>query len=119
MALVLNLAPSHMRSSFTAWSVLVGNVFNLIVAVQVVGFLSDWFGGRTGGCALAALGVAGARSDGVLGELALLCRRAHRGAGDGPRRQLLERLSRAKAAWESRLTSSDARCWACSRSWPR
>ncbi len=43
MALVLNLAPSNMRSFFTAWSVLVGNVFNLIVAPQVVGFMSDWF----------------------------------------------------------------------------
>ena len=48
MALVLNLAPSHMRSTFTAWSVLVGNVFNLIVAPQAVGFLSDWFGGTHG-----------------------------------------------------------------------
>jgi MFS family permease len=48
MALVLNLAPSHMRSTFTAWSVLVGNVFNLIVAPQLVGFLSDWFGGVQG-----------------------------------------------------------------------
>jgi len=48
MALVLNLAPSHMRSTFTAWSVLVGNVFNLIVAVQGVGLLSDWFGGAHG-----------------------------------------------------------------------
>jgi MFS family permease len=48
MALVLNLAPSHMRSTFTAWSVLVGNVFNLIVAVQGVGFLSDWFAGPNG-----------------------------------------------------------------------
>ena len=45
MALVLNLAPSHMRSTFTAWSVLVGNVLNLIVAVIGVGLLSDWFGG--------------------------------------------------------------------------
>jgi MFS family permease len=42
MALVLNLAPSNMRSVFTAWSVLVGNVFNLIVAPQTVGFMSDW-----------------------------------------------------------------------------
>jgi predicted MFS family arabinose efflux permease len=42
MALVLNLAPSNMRSVFTAWSVLVGNVFNLIVAPQAVGFMSDW-----------------------------------------------------------------------------
>ena len=48
MALVLNLAPSHMRSTFTAWSVLVGNVFNLIVAPQAVGLLSDWFGGTHG-----------------------------------------------------------------------
>jgi predicted MFS family arabinose efflux permease len=48
MALVLNLAPSHMRSTFTAWSVLVGNVLNLIVAVQGVGILSDWFGGAHG-----------------------------------------------------------------------
>jgi hypothetical protein len=48
MALVLNLAPAHMRSTFTAWSVLVGNVFNLIIAVQGVGFLSDWFGGTHG-----------------------------------------------------------------------
>jgi len=48
MALVLNLAPSQMRSTFTAWSVLVGNVFNLIVAPQFVGFLSDWFGGVHG-----------------------------------------------------------------------
>jgi hypothetical protein len=48
MALVLNLAPSIMRSTFTAWSVLVGNVFNLIVAPQLVGFLSDWFAGAHG-----------------------------------------------------------------------
>jgi MFS family permease len=48
MALVLNLAPSNMRSIFTAWSVLVGNVFNLIVAPQFVGILSDWFGGAQG-----------------------------------------------------------------------
>lgn len=48
MALVLNLAPSIMRSTFTAWSVLVGNVFNLIVAPQAVGIVSDWFGGAHG-----------------------------------------------------------------------
>lgn len=48
MALVLNLAPSHMRSTFTAWSVLVGNVFNLIVAPQFVGILSDLFAGAHG-----------------------------------------------------------------------
>jgi MFS family permease len=45
MALVLNLAPPHMRSTFTAWSGLIGNVFNLVVAPQVVGLLSDWFAG--------------------------------------------------------------------------
>jgi MFS family permease len=48
MALVANLAPSHMRATFTAWSGLVGNVFNLIIAVQVVGLLSDWFAGARG-----------------------------------------------------------------------
>jgi MFS family permease len=48
MALVANLAPSHMRASFTAWSGLVGNVFNLIVAPQAVGLLSDWFAGAHG-----------------------------------------------------------------------
>ncbi len=48
MALVANLAPSHMRAAFTAWSGLVGNVFNLIVAVQGVGMLSDWFAGAHG-----------------------------------------------------------------------
>jgi MFS family permease len=55
MALVLNLAPSHMRSTFTAWSVLVGNVFNLIVAVQGVGILSDWYRHAQGAGAAASL----------------------------------------------------------------
>lgn len=45
MALVANLAPSNMRATFTAWSGLVGNVFNLIVAPQAIGMLSDWFAG--------------------------------------------------------------------------
>lgn len=45
MALVQNLAACHMRSVFTAWSGLCGNVFNLIVAPQLVGFLSDWYAG--------------------------------------------------------------------------
>ena len=48
MALMLNLAPSSMRSSFTAWSGLVGNVFNLIVAPQAVGLMSDAFAGAHG-----------------------------------------------------------------------
>ena len=45
MALVQNLAACHMRSVFAAWSGLCGNVFNLIVAPQLVGFLSDWYAG--------------------------------------------------------------------------
>jgi MFS family permease len=48
MALVANLAPSHMRATFAAWSGLAGNVFNLIIAVQAVGLLSDWFAGARG-----------------------------------------------------------------------
>jgi MFS family permease len=43
MGLLQNLAPCHMRSLFIAWSLLVGNVLNLIVAPQAVGFMSDWF----------------------------------------------------------------------------
>ncbi len=37
LALVQNLAPRHMRSVFAAWSGLCGNVFNLIIAPQLVG----------------------------------------------------------------------------------
>lgn len=48
MGLLQNLAPHHMRSMFIAWSLLVGNVFNLIVAPQCIGFLSDWFAGAHG-----------------------------------------------------------------------
>jgi MFS family permease len=48
MGLVQNLAPPHMRNMFTAWSLLVGNLFNLVVAPQLVGFLSDWFAGSRG-----------------------------------------------------------------------
>jgi hypothetical protein len=43
MGLLQNLAPANMRSLFIAWSLLVGNVLNLIVAPQAVGALSDWF----------------------------------------------------------------------------
>jgi len=45
MALVQNLAACHMRSVFAAWSGLCGNVFNLIIAPQAVGYLSDWYAG--------------------------------------------------------------------------
>ncbi|MBV9911769.1 MAG: MFS transporter [Sinobacteraceae bacterium] len=45
MALVQNLAACHMRSLFAAWSGLCGNVFNLIVAPQLVGILSDAYAG--------------------------------------------------------------------------
>jgi predicted MFS family arabinose efflux permease len=41
MALVQNTAACHMRTVFSAWSGLCGNVFNLIVAPQLVGILSD------------------------------------------------------------------------------
>jgi len=30
---------------FAAWSGLCGNVFNLIIAPQAVGYLSDWYAG--------------------------------------------------------------------------
>jgi MFS family permease len=49
MGLMQNLAPSRMRAMFTAWSLLVGNVFNLIIAPQGVGLLSNWFAGGNGG----------------------------------------------------------------------
>jgi MFS family permease len=48
MGLMQNLAPSRMRAMFTAWSLVVGNVFNLIIAPQGVGFLSDLFAGSGG-----------------------------------------------------------------------
>ena len=48
MGLLQNLAPQKMRSMFIAWSLLVGNVFNLIVAPQLIGSLSDWFAGGHG-----------------------------------------------------------------------
>jgi MFS family permease len=49
MGLMQNLAPPRMRAMFTAWSLVVGNVFNLIIAPQGVGLLSDWFAGGGGG----------------------------------------------------------------------
>ena len=49
LGLMQNLAPRAMRSMIVAWSLLVGNVFNLIVAPQFVGTLSDWLGGGRGG----------------------------------------------------------------------
>jgi hypothetical protein len=45
MALVQNTAACHMRTVFSAWSGLCGNVFNLIVAPQLVGVLSDAYAG--------------------------------------------------------------------------
>ena len=46
--LLQNLAPCHMRSMFIAISLLVANVFNLVVAPQFVGLLSDHFAGAHG-----------------------------------------------------------------------
>ena len=47
-ALGQNLAPPRMRAMFTAIALLVANVFNLIVAPQVVGWMSDYFAGPGG-----------------------------------------------------------------------
>ena len=57
MGLLQNLAPFHMRSMFIAWSLLVGNVFNLMVAPQFIGILSDKLAG-SGGADAASLRVA-------------------------------------------------------------
>jgi MFS family permease len=43
--LLNNLAPCHMRNMFIAVSLLVANIFNLMVAPWVVGVFSDWFAG--------------------------------------------------------------------------
>lgn len=47
-ALGQNLAPPKMRAMFSAIALLVANVFNLIVAPQGVGWLSDYFAGPAG-----------------------------------------------------------------------
>ena len=47
-ALGQNLAPPKMRAMFTAIALLVANVFNLIVAPQAVGLMSDYFAGPGG-----------------------------------------------------------------------
>lgn len=41
--LLNNLAPCNMRNIFIAISLLVANIFNLVIAPQGVGMLSDWF----------------------------------------------------------------------------
>ncbi len=46
--LLQNLAPCHMRSMFIAISLLVANIFNLIIAPQAVGLMSDYFAGTHG-----------------------------------------------------------------------
>ncbi len=48
MALLQNLAPCKMRATFIAVSLLVANVFNLIVAPQGVGLISDLAAGPGG-----------------------------------------------------------------------
>ena len=47
-ALGQNLAPPKMRAMFTAIALLIANVFNLIVAPQGVGWLSDYLAGPAG-----------------------------------------------------------------------
>ncbi len=56
-ALGQNLAPPRMRAMFTAIALLVANVFNLIVAPQAVGWMSDYFAGP-GGADAASLRIA-------------------------------------------------------------
>jgi len=46
--LLNNLAPCNMRNMFIAISLLVANIFNLVIAPQGVGILSDWFAGNHG-----------------------------------------------------------------------
>ena len=48
-ALGQNLVPPGMRAVCAAVALLVANVFNLIIAPQGVGMLSDWFAGPSGG----------------------------------------------------------------------
>ncbi len=48
LALGQNLAPPKMRAMFSAVGLLVANIFNLIVAPQGVGLLSDYFAGPGG-----------------------------------------------------------------------
>jgi MFS family permease len=55
-----NLAPPRMRAQFCAITILTSNVGNLIVAPQLVGFLSDWF-------------ASGPAADAHSLQLALLC----------------------------------------------
>lgn len=55
-----NLAPPRMRAQFCAITILTSNVGNLIVAPQLVGFLSDWF-------------ASGRAADAYSLQLALLC----------------------------------------------
>ncbi len=47
-ALGQNLAPPKMRAMFSAVALLIANVFNLIVAPQAVGWMSDYFAGPSG-----------------------------------------------------------------------
>ncbi len=47
-ALGQNLAPPKMRAMFSAIALLVANIFNLIIAPQGVGWLSDYFAGPAG-----------------------------------------------------------------------
>ncbi len=79
--------PSRMRAMFTAWSLLVGNVFNLIIAPQGVGLLSDWFAGKATVPDAHSLRLAppGARTDRALGGAAFSARELHHRRGSGPR----------------------------------
>ena len=110
MGLMQNLAPPRMRAMFTAWSLLVGNVFNLIIAPQGVGFLSDWFAGARGvERRLAALGAAGARAHRILGGLAFLYLRGRTIVADQSTRSRLR--DRRDAQWLMRDSPHCLVCW--------
>jgi len=89
MALVLNLAPSNMRSIFTAWSVLVGNVFNLIRRPAGRRHHERLLCRRPRGrCRLIASGATVSCADRTLGGLAFLVGRKNRGRGPDQGRRL-------------------------------
>jgi FtsH-binding integral membrane protein len=93
MGLLQNLAPHNMRSMFIAWSLLVGNVFNLIVAPQAIGMLSDWYAGPSGSrWRFTTLRVAGTRPRRFLGHLACLSRDQDGDGGYAARRGIQQPL---------------------------
>src|SRR5579864_4186705 len=48
LGLLQNVIPAHMRATACAVLLLTANVANLVIAPQVIGWLSDWFAGSFG-----------------------------------------------------------------------